>query len=53
MGELSLEELLEALYDLSPAGVSVRAGDVLWLVSRCDQDGNQKLSLDELVPAVN
>ena len=52
-GELSLEELLEALYDLSPAGVSVRAGDVLWLVSRCDQDGNQKLSLDELVPAVN
>ena len=51
-GELSLRELLDALIDVSPAGVSVRAGDILWLVSRCDLDGDAKLSAEELAPAI-
>mmetsp|Transcript_12714 Transcript_12714/g.32484 ORF Transcript_12714/g.32484 Transcript_12714/m.32484 type:complete len:417 (-) Transcript_12714:270-1520(-) len=51
-GVLDIRQFVLALFDLSPDGVRVRAGDVLWLMSKCDLDGDRMLSFAELVPAL-
>jgi len=51
-GELDLREFISALQDVSPDSIRVRAGDVLWLLSKCDMDGDRRLTFSELMPAV-
>jgi Ca2+-binding EF-hand superfamily protein len=51
-GSLDISELLKLLRDISPKGITVRAGDLLWLLSKCDLDDNCELTVDELLPAV-
>jgi len=51
-GQLELREFITALHDVSPDGMKVRAGDVLWLLSKCDMDGDRELTFAELLPAI-
>ena len=51
-GVLELKEFVNALVDVTPGGMKVRAGDVLWLLSKCDLDGDRKLTFAELLPAI-
>ena len=51
-GRLDVRELLDVMRSVAP-GVSVRAGDVLWLLEKCDLDGDSHLSRDELLPALS
>eukprot|EP00966_Prymnesium_polylepis_P164413 3801192-Prymnesium_polylepis.2 len=55
-GKLEIEELLRllkhTLREISP-DAKMSAGDVLYILTRCDLDGDMNLSRDELIPALS